>query len=409
MSKINLNKLLNMYLYVIILDLVLGGSGNYFTIGPLSIRYILFAGSLTIFLILFLASEKSLKSFIYYKVIAIFIIFSIFSVLIGLVYRNPTSNVISSFRGYLFILMYFPFVLFITNTDRLKKITLFFVRMSVLLAIISILIFIYLLIFPGSFNTINGILLGYDFGFLSIRYGLTSVFFKTSPFVAISAVFYFHLFINEKNSRNIFTLVAFAILSTSVMITMTMGIWFCFFAGLLVSALYTNKKSIIYAIPVGALVIVIMLAIPYTRETIISRLNFTDTSFIIKADQLKTLTNIFFEHPFLGSGFGKTVTFITEFGVRIMYRFELFYLEILVNMGIIGAMSFFAIFVKFLVISDKQALTHTSYDRHLIRFYFIGVIMLLVVTSVNPFINNPIGLGFTSIALAASNIYDKEI
>ena len=129
---------------------------------------------------------------------------------------------------------------------------------------------------------------------------------------------------------------------------MSMGIWLAtFFSVILVIYISKGKFKINGIIVVSILSIMILLILKdYVLISIANRLNSTDSSYIVKLDQLVNLINIWLENAVFGKGFGFEVMFSTALGSRTMVNFELFWIQLLVNMGLIGFASYLSIFVK---------------------------------------------------------------
>ncbi|MBI1908090.1 O-antigen ligase family protein [Candidatus Uhrbacteria bacterium] len=107
------------------------------------------------------------------------------------------------------------------------------------------------------------------------------------------------------------------------------------------------------------------------------------------------------EHPVVGAGFGKEVTFISDdprvrdinpSGEWTTYRFEWGYQDIWLKMGLLGLVAF----VWYLVVLSRAF--YFSYLRHghrwLVTGLYAGVIALFATHVFSPYLNHPIGLGF---------------
>ena len=106
--------------------------------------------------------------------------------------------------------------------------------------------------------------------------------------------------------------------------------------------------------------------------------------------------------PIIGSGFGETVTFISDdprlravnpSGEVTTYRFEWGYHDLWLKMGILGLLGFGWLLVTVVSVSLKSALRR---DQH---FWIVvglasGVVMFYATHIFSPYLNHPIGLGF---------------
>ncbi len=106
------------------------------------------------------------------------------------------------------------------------------------------------------------------------------------------------------------------------------------------------------------------------------------------------------QHPFIGSGFGKAVTFTTDDpraraihpdGTWTTYTMEWGWLELWLKMGILGPVSFLLLFAFF----TKQFLRDKKTDRFWIGIGCLTSLLFLYMTHFfSPYLNHPIGLGF---------------
>ncbi|AMC01358.1 hypothetical protein [Aerococcus viridans] len=109
-----------------------------------------------------------------------------------------------------------------------------------------------------------------------------------------------------------------------------------------------------------------------------------------------------------GKGFGVRILFINEIATREMVKFELFWLELLVNMGILGFISYVYIILKNLFVGLKSCRKLNLREATHVKSIIIGLLMLCIISSVNPFLNNPIGLGYLVIVMTSINAFYKK-
>jgi O-antigen ligase len=108
-----------------------------------------------------------------------------------------------------------------------------------------------------------------------------------------------------------------------------------------------------------------------------------------RRNQIKPLFTAVADHPILGSGFGKTVTYFstdpTIQGYRTTTAFELGYLDLWLKLGLVGVI----IYVWWIIgLWKKIAKTMWS-----IPFIIAGV-ALVVIHLTSPYLNHPLGLGW---------------
>jgi len=123
-----------------------------------------------------------------------------------------------------------------------------------------------------------------------------------------------------------------------------------------------------------------------------------------RMNQLEPLRHSILEHPWLGSGFGRTVTYITNdpraraydsTGRLTTYSFEWGYLDIMLKMGIVG----FGVYLLLLSFLATQA--HELYiiaQEPVVRAVVLGLtlaLFALMVTNIfSPYLNHPLGIGY---------------
>jgi O-antigen ligase len=119
----------------------------------------------------------------------------------------------------------------------------------------------------------------------------------------------------------------------------------------------------------------------------------------------KSMTKMIKKHPILGNGYGVLLTDIGQTESRCEYM----YLDIWMEMGIVGLGVFVALFIiifaKWIKIKKNSP---NSSDIYLLDAIMVSLIGSLVNTGLNPFFNNPLGITFTIFAVCAVNVYGKE-
>jgi len=401
----------NLLAVIIIIELVLGGSGRLIAFGSLlTIRYILFLFALAYFAASFVKNKFTLKRKAFYIDIILFFFMFFVSLASGIYRGYDLGNILRTSQGYLYLLIYFPFSIMINNTEKSKKMHTLFANCTVVLAIISIAIFVIFKLNPSSYSIITPILNRFNYGYIAMRGGLPAVFLKTSPYMAIGFIIFLFQFINIKDKRNITNLIKLLLLLIGCIATMSMGIWIAVFVGVfLVIVLSEGKYKRAAIISIAFISVIIMvLFLGYISESLGNRLSTSDSSYIVKFNQLLTLIDYWAKHPLLGNGFGVEVTFTSELGTREMINFELFWVQILVNMGILGFLLYSNIIVKALYYSIRTWKDIPKNDMVLIKSLGVGLIALCIVSSVNPFLNNPIGIGYLILVLSTISVYTKE-
>ncbi|SHE83051.1 O-antigen ligase family protein [Alkalibacter saccharofermentans] len=400
-------------LKIIIIEMVLGGSGRVLTITSLlTIRYILFGLSLLYFSYEIYNNNYSIKNTPFYHEVNFFLAVYFMAILIGLFNGYDSLDVINSSKGYLYIFMIYPIGMMISSRELVKKAWEVFNNSALVLALLSIAIFAIFSYDESSYAVINPVLINLEYGHLSIRYGLPSVFFKASPYVAIALINNLFLFFNSPQQRDKFSILKILILLISILSTLTMGIWLASFIGLALCivlsrpAIKKNTTLVLFSL----IIVLIFVFNDFIIDALLNRLSPTDASFIIKKNQFFSLINIWRNNVVVGNGFGIKVFFESAVATREMVKFELFWIELLVNMGLIGLISFLLLIIKPIYKAVKLIKSEVinKTEVRLLQSGIVGLIMFSVISSVNPFLNNPIGLGYLILVMATINTYSKE-
>ncbi len=402
----------SLLLIIIILEWVLGGSGRLITFGSFfSIRYIIFLIAGIYFILKCeINNFKIRKDLFYFDVFLFFYVF-IFAIANGILSGYEVGNVIKSSQGYLYLLMYFPLALLINNKRRVKQIFWLFINGAVVLALITLTIFILFYFNHSMGQVLSPILNKLDYGYIALRGGLPAVFLKSSPLVAIAFILLLIQFINLKKELNIKNFIKILVLFFGILATMSMGIWIATFVGVLLAIAISKRKYRLMGLVAVFLLICFayFFLSDYINIALTNRLSSSDSSSIIKFDQLITLLQTWSDRLIFGNGFGIEITFSTILGTRTMINFELFWLQLLVNMGLIGFIVYIKIFVKSIYYSIKISKKIPFKDALLIKSLIVGLVMLSIISSVNPFLNNSIGIGYLIIVLATISVYFRDL
>ena len=395
---------------LIVVELVLGGAGRVIMLGALTARYILFLLAILYFVFKVIRNNFKVEKNIFHIPVVVFFFFYLISIMNGMIRGYPISDIVFSSQGYLYLLMFFPFTLFINTTEKAKIALHIFNKAAFFLALFSIGIFVAFSARPSLYSVINPLLMNLEYGHLSMRYGLPSVFFKTSPYMAIAFIHELYKYVSLSNERTFFSIIRMFILLVGCLTTMTMGIWVSLVFGILVVISFSNgsKKlaALLLTIVVG--IAVTLIFSEFLSSALVNRISRTDSSYIIKSNQLLTMINVWFENMLFGKGFGVRILFISEIATREMAKFELFWLELLVNMGILGFISYVYIILKNLFVGLKSCRKLNLREATHVKSIIIGLLMLCIISSMNPFLNNPIGLGYLVIVMTSINAFYKK-
>ncbi|MGB3159725.1 MAG: hypothetical protein WBA84_00610 [Carnobacterium sp.] len=402
---------LSLLAIIIVIELVLGGSGRVITIGSfISLRYFLFFIAVCYFVMKCFINDFKIKNNLFYFDIMVFFFIIFIAIAHGIFSGYELSNVIKSSQGYFYLLMYFPMSLLINNKKKSKKVYWLFINCSVILAIITFVIFLLFYLNHSLYYVFTPILDDLNYGYISLRGGLPAVFLKSSPLIAVSFILLLIQYINLKTEKNYINILKLIVLLFGIVSTMSMGLWIATLIGVLLTINLSKGK---YKL-LGLILVILLMGVSYyflsdyITTTIGARLSSNDSSFIIKYDQFFRLIKTWSKGLVFGNGFGIEITFMTELGSRAMINFELFWLQLLVNMGLIGFFVYIRLFIKSFYYTFKMRKKLNFEDSIQLKSLNIGLIVLIVISSVNPFLNNPIGIGYLIIVLSTISVYFKE-
>ena len=429
---VNYKSKLDILLYIIIADLVLGGAGRYLVIGGVSARMFIFGIALVILVVQIFTKHKGeivyTKLYIPYGLL--FLSFAI-STIIGLV-SNNRSNVLLTVSGYTYFLFFVYFIQNVRSKELAVKLFVFFNKLVVVLSCVSIVLYVLLFVYGVQFYAFfNSALTDNAFGALGlIGTRLPRVFLKCSVFMPMTLVYYISEYLRkeEKQTQNLICLllVFFGLLSTE-----TIGFWAAFlFGGLILVIVIRKTIKIKRLIILFGLFIVLsggysafygyasnahinqndnVSDVKVKQNIIAARLNKEDKSTSIKLVQGEALLSASSKHILFGNGLGKVVDVNAGETHRQSTRFEIMWLELLMNNGLFGLIAYAALIVfilKMLVVNISLKdieVTNVSVS------IAIGLIMMVLVNFSNPFLNNPIGIGYLILCASVANVMNKEI
>ena len=405
-------------IYVFMTDLVLGGAGTYISYGFLSIRKILFIllVLMTFYQIVKEKRSKELLSNRTCQLLFVFLISCIVATIIGIV-QNPISLVFNKLLAYSFIFCFPFFIMNIESKEVAIKLFNFFNKLVMILAWIINIIFILLFFFQDkAYYVINPILINSNLGALAINSGIPRVFLKTAIFLPFTLNFEIVQIILKEEKLNLKVMSKILILVFSIFATMTMGIWATFVVCFLVSLFFTrhtickwfkSKKSYFYLL----IFIIAAVSILYYLDvfTILAqRLNKNDFSIQVKKEQMYTMLELISQRPLLGYGFGKVIEISIPGYERTATNWEIMWLELLITNGIIGLIVYISPIVYNMKIIIEILKCNFFEQKSLFISIFASFIGLAVVNFSNPFLNNPIGIGYIIVCFAIINSFLKN-
>ncbi|MGB4588339.1 MAG: hypothetical protein WBI17_03770 [Clostridiaceae bacterium] len=430
----------NILPYIIVVELVLGGSGRTIMFGDfLTIRYVLFFMAMMYFVVVIardiFITKLSFRELIKTRVsktyinLIIFFVILMFSIFNG--FRNGYSlqDIFIASKGFLFILIIFPFFIFVDSMEKAKKLFEAMIYASVILAVLTILIFIFYGLNPDSYIILRTTLDKLDYGYIAMRGGQPAVFMKASPFLAIALNYEINMYINDPKKNRYVNITSICLLLAAVICTMSMGLWIASIVGVgfVIIVSFFNRRNIKLPHYKGDLLKIALVFVlfnlfgkinspeavantNYIQNSLNNRLSSDDTSFIVKKDQLFKLTTLWLENPIFGKGFGASIMFkVDKIRNDRMVLFELFWNQLLFNVGAVGFLAYLWLIFEPMLLFFKKAFKKSFAGKDMMHMISLnmGMIIICIISSVNPFMNNPIGIGYLVIFLSSVHIYLK--
>ncbi|MDQ0199072.1 hypothetical protein [Neobacillus ginsengisoli] len=438
-----MNKFEKILLSLFFIELFVGGGGRLIDFHIVSIRQVLFLLLLATFVVRIIKEKaifnKDINTFFRLNPVSIGIYalmgWFVVSSLIGLLHHHPRGAVVQAFFRVSFFVLYFPLAYYISK-DRFSVKRIITILKYSALAVAIFTITVSLLgktVFSGdnfqSFYDFMNWMMNDDLYFRPSN----SVFYKSHFYVLVALIISLNAILNKK-----FTKVDIAILilgSFSLIWSETRGFLLAFMLSVFmiivldVKVLVDPLKGLSRKLQIlvqskqfikkFVILIVIMVAVPFlyqnmtldrfgsstvdqsstthvkkhkkkvTKEVNDVSVNARMKFIVASKDILKHPTNLVF-----GSGYGTTIA------GRIT-GIEMSFLQILVEQGIIGFATW--VFLFFIVYYNYYAAYRKGYKLTTLDISFMAAFMgILLLTNINPFINNPIGIGFFLMLLVVS-------
>lgn len=408
MGKLEKNKPLPLIAGLIVMELVFGGAGRLVTIGPISERYLLFGLAMIVYVIYGLRNGLKLRSK-YEVMMLVFLTILALEIINGIFRGNDTTAIFATAQGYLYWLILLPMLGFINSKNRVLQMWKYFDFAALIVAIVIVGIFLYLTAtMVTGYNQINPFLIERGIGFLDFVDGFPRVFFKVSPLIAAASIHQLVLLFNAKG-RSALKIINFSILLVASIVSFTIGIWIALIVGFfMVIILMPGSKKI------GALlgITLLILFVVYTQQELLTvletRTGSDDVSGQIKGAMLQSMLQAISGHFVIGWGFGKMVDITTVVGIISRTQFELSYLQVWLNTGLVGLISYLTLIMAPIKDNIAALKMMKKEDVTWLISPAVGLTMVLVVSLVNPFITNPIGIGYAVLVMVSTNVLTSD-
>lgn len=390
MLQATLRKFIYFVYVLMLIELTLLGSGQLLKVGPLTVRMILFifATSLSCGYVFFI------KRYLSREVFSILLIFSLsifVSSLIGYANGAQISYILNDVKTLSYIYIFFFFENMITSERNIKT----FINVVCIIGIIQCTLYLFLMFLAaiGYINLEEISLLFYDPDEsvdISLRPGDQALFFKGFLFLCISCAMY----LCRGGLRN-----------RLISIFLLIGIFFTFTRGFLIAIFFSffiyyfltirSKKILLF---LSVLMIAGLGAVKFVFDSLYADRDDSDSIRYLQIDQ--ALDSVTIPSFLFGHGLGVGVE------VRPVH-FEISYLEIFHKQGLIGLVCW-GYFGYLLIRYFYSALRNNPDSLPIIKPVFISVILIVVQSATNPFINNPIGMSFLILAFLTLKFYSEK-
>lgn len=435
-----MNKFEKILLTVFFIELFVGGGGRLIDFGFVSIRQALFLLLILVYLVRIIKDKaifnKDVNTFLRFNPVTIgvyaLIGWFVVSCIIGLVNGHPLGAIVTDFFRVSFFAVYFPLAYYISKERfSLARIITLLKYSALTVAIFTITISllgktIFASNFGEFYNFMNWIM-NDDLFFRPSN----SVFYKSHFFVLIGLILSLNDLLNKKYSKLDLILVIFG--GISIIWSETRGFLLAFMLSILmiivfdvrviidpIKGLVNNLQKLAQSkqfLKKFAISLVVMVSVPFLYEHMtLERFETTssdqaqsdyrnehevdeevnDVSVNSRIEFIRASKDILMQpkNLIVGTGYG------TEIAGRIT-GIEMSFLDILVEQGMIGlaiwGFLFLMVYYNYHIAYNKGHKL-TNLDISLMAA-FMGILLL---TNINPFINNPIGISFFLVLLVIS-------
>jgi len=447
-----MNRFEKIVLTIFFIELFVGGGGRLIDFGILSIRQVLFL-LIILMLVIRIVKErafldKSINTFIRFNPVTIgiyaLLAWFVASAAIGFVNGHPLSIIVMDFFRVSFFLAYFPLAYYISKERFPKERIISILKYSAV--IVSIFTISVSLLGKTVFN--DNFVPFYNFMNYIMNDDLffrpsKSVFYKSHFFVLIGLIIALNDLLNKKYTKLDIVLVVFG--TISIIWSETRGFLLAFMASLLMIILLDAKlvtdpykkfvgklKNLFqtkWFVKKVSILLVIMFIVPFLykymtlerfQEEVVVENKYSqdekqqtskhqekpeinDVSVNSRLDFMLDSKAILLNNPVnfvFGSGYG------TEIAGRLD-GIEMSFLDILVEQGLIGLATW--LFLCILVFYNYYAGYKKGKKLGTLEISFMAAFFgLLLVTNINPFINNSIGICFFLLILILSQEWKES-
>jgi len=423
-------------LLILFAELIIGSKGHLFELGPISIRMIIFAIILGVYLIKLISAPERLKLVNYFKAVkvwrylAVLAFFVITSLMVALIRGNIFSNIFSDINAWLFFLLFFP----IATVYHQAKPEVYKRLLTVVLAAFLWLGFetlIILYVFTHNLGLMS------DLYFWLRRTGVAEItptlgswprIFLQSQIYAAFALVIIPFSLNIKKwSTWLLIILAWAV----CLLSMSRSFWLAaiiILAGALLLQLiffgWHKLWSKIFLISGGFIASIILILIitlfpipkpgSFSADSFINRVSLDSGEAAVASrwSLLPVLWREIIKSPIIGFGYGKTITYKSSdprvlqtnpSGEYTTYAFEWGYLALWLKLGLLGLLAYLVLIFS----TVYQGLVKWRKNGVLAGVLSLGILVLVVINFFTPYLDHPLGIGYLLLAIVL--IQEKNI
>ncbi|APA64330.1 O-antigen ligase family protein [Maribacter sp. 1_2014MBL_MicDiv] len=378
--------LISILFSITLIELFIGGGGRVFEFGSITLRIGLFVINILLTTLLYIRRGR-IEGYVL-VISSVFIIVSIFYGVLGFLNGALLPLIIEDIKP----LSYFLCIIFISYYIReykdvalvvsLIKKTSFFLAAFYLL--IQVLFFFGKLNFTWFYNFVNLKISSSDFMFRGTE-GL--FFYKGFMYMVLGLIFWIHSPKSFGKSLAVLILTAAMILTGTRGLILMFGILYGLFYGVPL-LLRLNVKMLVLAF------LLVFGSIYFFAKNDIGDKKLSDSTRVEQIVQVFDEINL--TSFFIGHGFGNGVP------IRPVHM-EIGYLEVFHKQGLVGLCIWGTLFAYLFIQFKKE--NNTKQFR---KPFLLGFLFVILLSSTNPYFNNPLGISMFMIGLASLKVLNRS-
>jgi len=428
-------------------ELIVGSKGNLFLLNigsnDMSIRKIIFAYVILGWLFHLVRRRKSfvLKNFASKGLMALGI-FVVWGLVMAFISKNSIGSIYHDINSWIFFLYAVVFFDYVREYKFVKKIYQVLTAGIAWVCLKSLaLLFIFSHTLPNM-EVIYQWVRKSGFGEITLLSGnFYRIFSQSQIYVLIGlAIFTGYLLFKNKiewkwHDTGVYALILLCLattllsLSRSNWVGLLFGGLFALIFGIFKFKLGWKKISLFILTTIGTAVlsiglIAVIVYFPYPNSANIDagsmlkeRIQTDEAAAASRWSQLPNLGRELVKHPILGSGWGTTVTYISQdpriletskTGEYTTYAFEWGYLDIMLKIGLAGLLVYLYTIYALSKIGWKLLDCKLTENKALIAGLLLGVVVLVATHGFSPYLNHPLGIGYILLTISLISFYKNN-